>query len=292
MAILEPVQNISGTASRTLVLGGLRERSNSLCPFGRCNSVDNPNPPGKIRHMADFPKPSLTLVTERILYRPQNDKKGDTLSLIDAAIAGGVDIVQLRVRNSSPGDLGLYAVALRLREMTAGKALFVITGDVELAEKTLADGILLPERSYKPSDARSFLRGVEMVHAPAQDELHLEARLGGGVRLVGTFAHGVTGASRAERGGADYVQVGPAFDKDANGTSKSGLATVRKVKDAVHIPVIAFGGIATQAQAAACLHAGADGIAVTDAILQAPEPESATRALKSALEATWRELHS
>lgn len=242
--------------------------------------------------MIEFPKPTLTLVTDRTLYRPRKDQKADPLSLIDAAIAGGVDIIQLRARNSSPDDLGLYAVALRLREMTSGKALFVITGDVELAEKTLADGVLLPERSYKPSDARSFLRGVETVHSAAEGDTPLAARLGGGVRLVGSFAHGVTGASRAERGGADYVQVGPAFDKDAHGNLKSGLAVLRKVKDAVHIPVIAFGGIATQEQAAECLHAGADGIAVTDAILQASDPESAARALKSTLDAVWRELHS
>lgn len=222
---------------------------------------------GKIGSVTDFPRPSLTLVTDRRLYRPR--QKADPLPIIEAAIAGGVGIVQLRARTDATNDLGLYAVALRLRELTEGKALFVVTGDLELAEKCRADGILLPERSYKPADARAFLRGPR-------------------AQAVGAFARTVTGASRAERGGADYLQVGPAFDSDAPG---EGVTLLRKVKDAVHIPVIAFGGIQTAEQIADCLRAGADGVAVTEAVTQAPHPQSAAAALRAALDAAWRILH-
>lgn len=230
-------------------------------------------------------------MTDRTLYRPRPDMKGDFLSLVEAAIAGGVDIVQLRARNAVSDDLGLYAVALRLREMTAGKALFVMTGDVELAEKSRADGVLLPERSYKPSEARSFLRGVQPMPSAEEEAAREHIRLGGGVKLVGAFARSVSGAGRAERGEADYVQVGPIFDKDAGDETHDGLALLRKVKDAIQIPVIAFGGVATPARATDCLRAGADGVAVTDAILQAPDPQAAALALRSALDAAWRVLH-
>jgi thiamine-phosphate pyrophosphorylase len=240
--------------------------------------------------MTDFPRPSLTLVTDRVLYRPREDKNGDPLSLVDAAIAGGVDIVQLRARTTSTDDLGLYAVALRLREMTEGKALFVVTGDVELAEKSRADGVLLPERSYKPSEARSFLRGVQPMPSASEETPHEHVRLGGGVRLVGAFARSVPAAGRAERGEADYVQIGPVFDETKDGPD-DGLTLLRKVKDAVQIPVIAFGGVATPAHAADCLRAGADGVAVTDAILQAPDPQAAAVALRAALDAAWHVLH-
>ena len=219
--------------------------------------------------MADIPRPNLTLITDRKLYRPRTDKKGDPLSLVEAAISGGVNIVQLRARTSQD-DLGLYAVTMRLRELTAGKAQFVVTGDLELAEKCGADGILLPERSYKPSEARAFLRGE--------------------TRLVGAFARSVPTAGRAERGGADYVQVGPAFDPDAPPDAENGLGLLRKVKDAVHIPVIAFGGIRTPAQVGDCVRAGADGVAVTDAITLAPDPQSAAAALRAALDAAWHAL--
>lgn len=218
--------------------------------------------------MADIPRPNLTLITARTLYRPRADKKADPLSLVEAAIAGGVNIVQLRAR-ASQDDLGLFAVAMRLRELTAGKAQFVVTGDLELAEKCRADGVLLPERSYKPSDARDFLHGE--------------------TRLVGAFAHSVPAAGRAERGGADYVQVGPTFDPEEVG---AGLSLLRKIKDAVHIPVIAFGGIHTPEQVADCVGAGADGVAVTDAVMRAADPQAAAAALRAALDAAWRVLRS
>jgi thiamine-phosphate pyrophosphorylase len=217
--------------------------------------------------MVDIPRPSLTLVTDRTLYRPRAEKKGDPLSLVEAAIAGGVNIVQLRARTSQD-DLGLFAVAMRLRELTAGKVCFVVTGDLELAEKCGADGVLLPERSYRPSEARSFLRGE--------------------AQIVGAFAHSVAGAGRAERGGADYIQIGPAFEPDVVDGEQAGLTLIRKVKDAVNLPVIAFGGVRTPAHVGDCLGAGADGVAVTDAITRAADPQSAAAGLRAALDAAWR----
>jgi thiamine-phosphate pyrophosphorylase len=208
-------------------------------------------------------------VTGRALYRPRADKRADPLSLVEAAVAGGVNIVQLRARGGGADDLGLYAVALRLREMTAGHARFVVTGDLELAEKCRADGVLLAERSYKPAEARRFLR------PPAEG-------------TVGSFARSVPAAARAERGGADYVQVGPAVDPDIPG---EGLALIRKIKDAVQIPVIAFGGVQTPADVADCLRAGADGVAVTEAVTSAPDPQAAAAGLRAAMEAAWRALH-
>ena len=221
-----------------------------------------------------LPKPSITLVTDRNLYRESADNNVDTISLIEAAIEGGIDIIQLRARSVGLDDLALFAVAMRVREMTAGQALFVVTGDVELAEKCHADGILLPERSYKPSDARNFLRGD-------------------GTKLVGGFVKTVIGASRAERGGADFVQVGPAFDNtDFTVPEAEGLPLLRKIKDAIHIPVVAFGGINTPARAVDCLKAGADGIAISDAVTLAGNPKDAAAAIRIAVDSAWQALHA
>ena len=214
--------------------------------------------------------PSLTLVTDRQLYRAKSEKKWDPLSVVESAIEGGVDIVQLRTRQGNE-DLGLYAVAMRLREMTEGRVQFVITGDLELAEKCMADGVLLQERTYKPADARAFLRDDR-------------------AKSVGVFARSVIGASRSEMGGADYCQYGPIFDQN-NVESVSALQSIRRIKDAVQIPVIAFGGVANKEQAVDCLRAGADGVAVTDAIRSAMDPRAAAREMRIALDAAWRALH-
>ncbi len=206
--------------------------------------------------------PNLTLVIDRRLYRPRKDS--EPLSLVDAAILGGASLVQLRVPTWDSGaDLALYAVALRLREMTAGRVPLVVTGDLELAERCHADGILLPERSYKPAAARSFLRS----HEP----------------FVGAYTHSVTGAARAERGGADYVQVGPVFTDRASEPSLQGIQLLRKVKDAIHLPVIAFGGVTGPEKAREAVRAGAAGVAVTHAILGAPDPERAAADIVEAI---------
>jgi thiamine-phosphate diphosphorylase len=203
--------------------------------------------------------PTLTLVVDRRLYRTFSDK--EPLSLVEAAIAGGVTQVQLRTTpKDKENDLGVFAIALRLREMTSGVVPFVVTGDLELAEKCHADGVLLTEKSYKPEAARKFLRGPQS--------------------MVGCYCQSVLAASRAERGGADYVQVGPVYQEKS--TDEEGdLSLVRKVKDAILLPVVAFGGISTRDRVAAVMEAGADGVAVTTAILAAQHPRIAAQELRS-----------
>ena len=217
----------------------------------------------KIRKIAmSLLAPKLTLVIDRRLYRTVKDN--EPLSLVEAAIAGGVTQVQLRTSTREPaGDLGLFAIALRLREMTRGIVPFVVTGDLELAEKCFADGVLLTERSYKPEAARKYLRGPQPV--------------------VGCYVQTVTGASRAERGGADYVQVGPIYSDKSGGPDTGDLNLIRKVKDAILLPIVAFGGITSSDRASAAIGAGADGVAVTSAILAAQHPKTAAEELRSAL---------
>ena len=206
------------------------------------------------------------LVVDRLLYRSREDE--EPLSLVDEAIAGGVTLVQLRLR-SGDGEAGLdrYAIALRLREITEGRVPFIVTNDLDLAEKSVADGLLLAgDQTYKPSDARSYLRGSEP--------------------LVGCYASNVLQASRAERGGADYVQVGPVFgETDGDEAAEEGIHLVRKIKDAIHLPLIAFGGIDSTERAALAIQSGADGIAVSHHLLSAPDPRAAAAALSAAIAA-------
>lgn len=198
--------------------------------------------------------PRLMLVIDRILYRTRQDQA--PLSLVEEAIEGGVSLVTMRTRGVRGDDLGVYAIAQRLREITRSRVPFLVTDDLHLAEKCQADGLLLTaEHSYRPEAVRGFVRTVPS--------------------LVGCFVTSVHGASRAERGGADFVQVGPVFGNGVAHGAADGLALIGKIRDAIHLPVIAFGGIATPDLAAAAISAGAAGIAVTESILSATDPREA-----------------
>ncbi|MDR3707673.1 MAG: thiamine phosphate synthase [Capsulimonadaceae bacterium] len=218
--------------------------------------------------------PKLTLVIDRVLYRTRPaerhgqpvdgtgspEEQPQPVSLVDEAIAGGVSLVQLRYGASQGDGLEAFAIAQRLREITRDRVPFVVTDDLHLAEKCHADGVLLTsEHSYHPNAVRAYIRSTSA--------------------LVGCFVRSVRGASRAERGGADYVQVGPVFGPDGD----SGIALLRKVHDAIHLPIVAFGGIATSERVRIAIDAGASGIAVSEPILAADDPRAVAALFAEAL---------
>ena len=61
---------------------------------------------------------------------------------------------------------------------------------------------------------------------------------------------------------------------------------IKQIAAAVAIPVIGIGGI-TQANAAGVLRAGASGVSVISAVLEAPDCGNAARGLREALDAAW-----
>src|SRR5665213_1733991 len=171
-----------------------------------------------------FALPSVTLVIDRRLYRVLGEGQ-QPLSLVEAAIDGGVGMVQLKLTSNgesqivTPADLVATAVAQRLREMTSDQVPFLVTGDIELADRSKADGIvLIGDKTYRPDDAREYLKSTA---------------------VVGCYVDTLRAAALAEHGGADFVQIGPIFENPDD----TCLTLIRKVKDAVNIPVLAYGGI-------------------------------------------------
>jgi len=186
----------------------------------------------------------------------------DLPGLVDAAVAGGVTVVQLRAK-SLPGaafiELGL-ALAGRL----AGTGVPLLVNDrVDIALACGAAGVHL---------------GQEDMPVP------LARRLLGPGAVIGVSVNTPDEALRAERDGADYVGAGPAH---ATATKDTPLAVlgpdgIKLVKRAISIPVIAIGGINPR-NAAEVAAAGADGIAVVSAILGAPDAKRAAEELKKIL---------
>ncbi|MFC6824639.1 thiamine phosphate synthase [Halopelagius fulvigenes] len=196
----------------------------------------------------------------------QTNLSGDrsTADVVRAAIAGGVDAVQLREKHATARER--YELARELRRITAeAGVLFVVNDRVDIAVAADADGVHLGDDDLPISVAR--------------DQLGPEG-------VVGRSVSTVEGARNAEAAGADYLGVGAVFStssKDVDDDeAEIGTETVAAIADAVDVPVVGIGGI-TPENAADVAAAGADGVAVISAIAGSDDPEEATRRLATAV---------
>jgi thiamine-phosphate diphosphorylase len=83
--------------------------------------------------------------------------------------------------------------------------------------------------------------------------------------------------------GADYVQIGTIYLTESKpGVEPAGPALIQEAVDHLEIPCLAVGGIEA-ANAASLMEAGASGVAVVSAILQAEDIAASVRDLRSAL---------
>src|SRR2546426_10662868 len=105
--------------------------------------------------------PTLMLVTDRHLAGGEDP----LLRAVDDAINGGVNAVQLREKDLPPNEL--LALACRLREVTAGRALLIVNGPQDLALEAGADGVHLPEGAEPPRPPRTFTWGRSVHSAEA-----------------------------------------------------------------------------------------------------------------------------
>lgn len=193
------------------------------------------------------------------------DPRPDLVARVEAAVRGGVDIVQLREKGGVREDL--VGLAEELREVCAGEAggaLFTVNDDVELARLVGADGVHLGQEDESLARAREVL---------------------GPGAIVGRSAGAVGEALEAVREGADYLGVGTVFATPTKPDAEvAGLALVEAVaRESLPLPWFAIGGI-TLETAPVVAAAGAPGFAVVRAILDAEDPEDAVRELRALLE--------
>lgn len=193
-----------------------------------------------------------------------------TRAIVDAALAGGVDAIQVREKHRSTREQ--LAVARDLREPTREAGVPLLVNDrVDVAIAAGADGVHLGDDDLPVPAAREQL---------------------GADAIVGRSVSTVEAAREAEAAGADYLGVGAVFRTDSKDIPEEehgvGLDRVRAIDAAVDIPFVGIGGI-TPDNAADVVAAGADGVAVITAITSADDPEAATRRLGEAVAAGERE---
>ena len=183
----------------------------------------------------------------------------DPRPLLDAALRGGVDIVQLRDKTLSDDDLLAAAEPFRAA-CEAHRALFVLNDRPDLVEASGADGVHVGRADVPAEEARALV---------------------GPGRLVGLSASTV--GELEDVGGADYVGV-TAFATPTKGDAVAGgLELLHIAARALTIPWFAIGGI-DRSNVAEVAAAGAPGVAVIRAIRDADDPEAAARELRAALD--------
>jgi len=209
---------------------------------------------------------SLCLVADADFFKKiavQGAPGRDLLGMIQAAVRGGVTVVQLRAK--ALGFREFLDLGLRTADRLAGTGVPLIINDrMDIALACGADGVHLGQEDMPLAVARKIL---------------------GGDRTIGISANSAEEARAAEAGGADYVGAGPTFATSTKETALPviGPEGVRSIKRAVRIPVVAIGGISVT-NAAEIGRTGADGIAVISAILGAPDAQRAAEELKRAFQ--------
>ncbi len=175
---------------------------------------------------------------------------GNLPSLIEAAVSGGVTVVQLRSkRQSTRAFCDLARDVIRI--LKPRRIPLIINDRIDVALACGADGVHLGQQDLLLTDARRIL---------------------GPSGIIGISVNTIEEARDAENGGADYLGVGPLFPTSSKSRLRPilGLEGLRRIRKQVRLPLLAIGGISTD-NAAAVRRAGADGVAVISALISAPD---------------------
>ena len=220
-------------------------------------------------------QPASRLATARLyLCTDARRERGDLAQFVDAALAGGVDIVQLRDKGS-PGERRFGPLEAR-DELAACEtladaarrhgALFAVNDRADIARATGADELHLGQGDLPPGVAREIVRPDTLIGLSTHDRDQAAAAAGDP--------------------DADYFCVGPCWPTPTKpGRQAPGLQLVRAVAELGGAkPWFAIGGIDAR-RLPDVLDAGARRIVVVRAITAAEDPRAAAEQLRSTLAA-------
>jgi thiamine-phosphate pyrophosphorylase len=179
--------------------------------------------------------------------------------VLEPALRGGVDVVQLREKDLTDREIVRAARSFRIA-CRRHRALFILNDRPDLVEACGAHGVHVGRSDVSVSEAREIV---------------------GPDRLVGVSAS--TLEELADVDGADYVGVTAFATPTKDDAVPGGLELLRDAAEALTVPWVAIGGI-DLGNVAEVVAAGAPGIAVVRAIRDADDPEAAARELRAALD--------
>jgi thiamine-phosphate pyrophosphorylase len=214
----------------------------------------------------------LCYVTDRrtLALATPSDLLPSLVRKMEATASAGVDWIQIREKDLSAKELAALTREALLRSTSSSEgradATRILVNDrLDVALTEGAGGLHLGENGLPVAEAK---RLVEK-HAPREDF------------LIGVSCHSLEAAKSAAGDGAGYIFFGPVFatpSKAAFGTPQ-GLGPLAEVCRSIAAPVLAIGGI-TLDNAAACLAAGARGIAAIRLFQDASNPSAVIAALR------------
>jgi len=179
----------------------------------------------------------------------------DLAPFLEAAVRGGVDVVQIRDKDLP--DQELIPVLHQARQVTQRLGVPLVVNDrPDLAALVDADYVHVGQDDLPVEVARRFGVGVGLsTHAPEE----------------------------IDHADADYIGVGPVYATPTKaGRPPVGLELVRYAAKQARQPWFAIGGI-DESNIAEVVAAGAERIAVVRAIGDAADPERAAASLRAAL---------
>jgi thiamine-phosphate pyrophosphorylase len=190
----------------------------------------------------------------------------DPANLLDAALRGGADVIQLREKSPRCAEEVVSLADSFRRAATKHGALFILNDRPDLVESCGADGVHVGQEDMPVAEARG---------------------LAGPAALIGLSTHSpeqvaaACAASGDDR--PDQLSVGPVWETPTKaGRPATGLALIEFAAREATIPWFAIGGI-DAGNVAEVAAAGASRVVVVRAIRDADDPERAARALSRAL---------
>src|SRR5436190_22462441 len=191
----------------------------------------------------------------------------DPSPLLDAALSGGADIVQLREKAPRCAE-EVISLSDSFRRAAAGHgALFILNDRPDLVAACGADGVHVGQDDAPVAEAREAAGADALVGLSTHSPEEIDA------------ACGAQGAGRP-----DQLRVGPIWETPTKqGRQPTGLGLIEHAASVAAIPWFAIGGIDTT-NVAEVAATGARRIVVVRAIRDAQDPEAAARSLHRALD--------
>lgn len=211
---------------------------------------------------------NLYLVTEEELSAGRK-----TIEIVQEAIAGGVEVIQLREKNLPV--IERYHLGRELRKITRDyNVSFLVNDRVDLALALDADGVHLGQEDLPLSEARKIM---------------------GWEKIIGISVSNITEAKLAEQGGADYLGVGSVYPTTSKKVedirSHLGPEGIRKIRAECHLPLVAIGGL-NRDNCIPVIRSGADAIAVITALTKVSNVQEEASKFKKVIVRTKEQVKS